>query len=76
MVVEDLNAHVGTGVTYLVTATNLTYLSVDRTMNQNGNMILSVCKDKNLIVVNNLSTIKNSFQSTLTYCVIVRALIY
>ena len=68
VIVGDLNARFGMKVNELVADNErLNYNPIDMGENGNGKKVLSICKDHNLVVVNNLSTDSASFTSALTY---------
>lgn len=68
VVVGDMNTRCGDKVKELIEGSNdMYYKPVDETVNSNGKSIIQVCKDNNLLVVNNLHTASTSFPSSLTY---------
>lgn len=68
VIIGDLNARVGEKVNELVSHTaTFKYTMVDPGINDNGKKVLAVCKDRKLLVVNNLSTGSSSFPGGLTY---------
>lgn len=68
VVVGDMNTRCGDKVKELIEGSNdLYYKPIDVSVNNNGKSIIQVCKDNNLLVVNNLHTMCHSFPSSLTY---------
>ena len=68
VIVGDLNARVGAKVDELVSHSNYQYATPkDPVVNDNGRKLLPVCKDNDLVIVNNLKTPLNCFSGALTF---------
>ena len=72
VIVGDLNSRFGKQVSDLINfvpscGNQLRYNPIDLGVNDNGKKVLSICKDNNLVVINNLQTESKSFTSALTY---------
>ena len=66
VIVGDLNSRLGAKVQDLVTV-SWRYNPVDVGENENGKKLLSICKDNNLMVSNNLIMEFGMLSSALTY---------
>ena len=68
VVMGDLNARMGDGVHNLAgDDASLTYQITDSGVNDNGKRIAAICKDHNLVLVNNLRTGTATFPGALTF---------
>ena len=66
VIVGDLNARCGDKVRELMVP-GVTYNPIDKVQNDNGRDVLQICKDNNLLVLNNLVAEERSFPSDLTF---------
>ena len=68
VIVGDLNSRLGAKVNDLINIYDkLCYHPIDLGGNDNGKKVLRICKDNNLMVINNLQTEARNFTSALTY---------
>ena len=68
VIIGDLNARIGSNVMSLFDSdSSISYNPIDQGVNDNGSRLLCVCRDQNLLPVNNLLTNSTSFSGSLTY---------
>ena len=68
VIMGDLNARVGSSIHSVVDDSQfLTYKTIDPGINDSGKRLVDICKDHNLVLVNNLCTETATFQGALTF---------
>ena len=68
VIMGDLNARFGCNVNTLVDdSASLSYNVIDPGVNDSGKKMIAICKDHDLVVVNNLSTESATFAGALTF---------
>ena len=68
VIMGDLNARLGDNIHNIVgDNASFTYQIIDSGVNDSGKRIATICKDHNLLVVNNLCTEAATFPGALTF---------